>query len=51
MCGPMLITSEYGGIYYVSFIDDYSRRTLIYFMTTKDEVFNLFLEFKTLVEN
>jgi transposase InsO family protein len=38
-------------MYYVSFIDDYSRRTWIYFMKTKDEVFSRFQEFKTLVEN
>jgi transposase InsO family protein len=37
--------------YYVTFIDDYSRKTLIYFMKTKDEVFSWFQEFKDLVEN
>ena len=37
--------------YYVLFIDDYSRRTWIYFMKTKNEVFKKFQEFKALVEN
>jgi transposase InsO family protein len=40
-----------GNIYYVSFIDDSSRKTWIYFMKTKDEVFSKFQEFKALVEN
>jgi transposase InsO family protein len=40
-----------GYVYYVSFIDDYSRRTWIYFLKSKDEVFNKFKEFKALIEN
>jgi transposase InsO family protein len=35
----------------VIFIDDYSRKTWIYFLKTKDEVFDRFKEFRTLVEN
>jgi hypothetical protein len=38
-------------MYYVSFIDDFSRKTWIYFLKTKDEVFSRFQEFKALVEN
>jgi hypothetical protein len=38
-------------VYYVSFIDDYSRKTWIYFLKSKDEVFNKFMEFKALIEN
>ena len=37
--------------YFVTFIDDHSRKTWIYFLKTKDEVFNRFKEFKALVEN
>eukprot|EP00253_Pinus_taeda_P032243 PITA_32243 len=36
--------------YYVIFIDDYSRRTWIYFLKTKCKVFNHFKEFNALVE-
>jgi transposase InsO family protein len=36
---------------YVSFIDDYSRKTWIYFLKSKDEVFGKFKEFKALIEN
>ena len=37
--------------YYVSFIDHFSRKTWIYFMKNKDEVFSKFKEFKSLIEN
>jgi hypothetical protein len=40
-----------GYLYYVLFIDDYSRKTWIYFLKTKGEVFKRFQEFKALVEN
>ena len=38
-------------VYYVSFIGGFSRKTWIYFMKKKDEVFNKFKEFKSLIEN
>jgi hypothetical protein len=40
-----------GYVYYVSFIDDYSRKTWVYFLKSKDEVFNKFKGFKALTEN
>jgi transposase InsO family protein len=51
VCGPMPSSSISGYVYYVSFIDDYSRKTWIYFLKSKDEVFNEFKEFKALIEN
>jgi hypothetical protein len=51
VCGPMPSSSISGYVYYVSFIDDYSRKTWIYFLKTKDEVFSKFKEFKALIEN
>jgi len=51
VCGPMPFTSLSGYVYYVSFIDDYSRNTWIYFLKKKDEVFGNFKEFKALIEN
>jgi len=36
---------------FVTFIDDHSRKTWIYFLKTKDEVFGRFKEFKALLEN
>jgi hypothetical protein len=51
VCGPMSTTSLSGYVYYVSFTDDFSRNTWIYFLKAKSEVFNKFKEFKVLVEN
>ena len=48
---PMSSSSLSGYIYYVSFIDDFSRMTWIYFMKNKDEVFSKFKEFKALIKN
>jgi hypothetical protein len=49
--GPMSRASLSGREYYLTFIDDYSRKTWIYFLKTKSEVFKRFQEFKALVEN
>ena len=38
-------------MYYVSFIDDFSRNIWIYFLQKKSEVFAKFKEFKALIEN
>ena len=51
VCGLMSSSSLSRYAYYVSFIDDFSRKTWIYFMKNKDEVFNKFKEFKALIEN
>ena len=40
VCGPMSSTSISGYVYCVSFIDDYSRKTWVYFLKSKDEVFS-----------
>jgi hypothetical protein len=49
--GPVSIPSLRKTMYYVSFIDDFSRNTWIYFLRKKSEVFDRFKEFKALVEN
>jgi hypothetical protein len=51
VCGPMPVRSLGGSFYYVIFIDDYSRRTWLYLLKTKDKVFNKFQEFKAEIEN
>jgi hypothetical protein len=48
VCGPMPSSSISGYVYYVSFIDDYSRKTQVYFLKSKDGVFSKFKEFKAL---
>jgi hypothetical protein len=49
--GPVPIPSLGKSMYYVSFINDFSRNTWIYFLRKKSEVFDKFKEFKALVEN
>ena len=49
--GLVLVPSLGGSRYYVSFIDNFSRMTWLYFIKKKLEVFEKFLEFKALVEN
>jgi hypothetical protein len=49
--GPVSVPSLGKYVYYVSFIDDFSRKTWIYFLKKKFEVFDRFKEFKALVEN
>ena len=51
ICGPMSSNSLSEYAYYVSFIDEFSRKTWIYFMKNKYEVFSKFKEFKALIEN
>ena len=44
------VTSLGGYLYYAIFVDDFSRKTWIYFLKKKDEVFKWFRSFKALVE-
>lgn len=46
----MQTTSMGGSSYYVTFIDDFSRYTWLYFLKHKDEVLPVFKNFKRLVE-
>eukprot|EP00253_Pinus_taeda_P029346 PITA_29346 len=49
--GMMPMNSLGGYSYYLTFTDDYSRKTWIYFLKNKDEVFSWFRHFKALIEN
>ena len=53
LCGPMSVVSLRGFEYYVTFIDDHSRKIWIYFLKSKksEGVLQRFQEFKALVEN
>ena len=50
VCGPFSAASTTKHMYYVNFVDDFSRKCWIYFMQKKDQTFSKFLEFKALVE-
>ena len=51
VCGPISSTSLCGFEYYITFIDEFSRKTWIYFLKAKSEMFEKFKEFKVLIEN
>jgi hypothetical protein len=51
MFGPVPVPSIVGYLYYVSFIDDLSRKTWLYFIRNKFGVLSKLKEFKSLVEN
>ena len=50
LCGPMETMSFGKAHYFLTFIDDFSRKTSVYFLQEKYEVCSHFLEFKALVE-
>jgi hypothetical protein len=49
--GPSQVSSLGGSHYYVSFIDDAIRKTWVYFIRQKSDVFDTFKKWKDLVEN
>ena len=51
VCGPMQENSLGGNRYFVTFIDDKSRYTAVYFMKTKDQVLEKFKEYEAMVTN
>jgi len=51
VCGPMQTQSVGGNRYFVTFIDDYSRYTAVYFIKKKSEVFEKFKEFEAYATN
>jgi hypothetical protein len=50
LCGPLYSPSFFGCKYILTFIDDFSRSTCVYFLKLKSEVFDKFLAYKALVE-
>lgn len=49
--GPMLAHSLGGHLYYITFINDFSRKTWIYYLKHKDEAFKILKGFKSLIKN
>lgn len=50
ICGPITPASDGQKRYVLCFIDDFSRKTWIYFLSEKSEAFHYFKCFKMLVE-
>ena len=49
--GPSPVSSLAGSSYYVTFIDDSTRKLWVYFLKKKSEVFDTFRKWKAMVEN
>ena len=48
--GPSLVASFGGSKYYITFIDDSSRKVWVYFLKNKSDVFEIFKKWKAMVE-
>lgn len=51
LCGDMEEISIGGALYFLTFIDDFTGKTFIYFLKSKKEVVEKFIEFKVWAEN
>jgi transposase InsO family protein len=51
VCGPMKTTSHGGARYFLTFIDNFSRKTHVYLLKAKGKAFEKFKQYKALVEN
>jgi len=51
VCKPMITTSHGAVRYFLTFIDDLSRKTNVYLLKAKGEAFEKFKQYKVLVEN
>jgi transposase InsO family protein len=50
VCGPIQVESIGGNRYFVSFIDDFSRKLWVYLIKKKSDVLDVFIKFKSMVE-
>lgn len=50
VCGPIKNESNGGNMYFITFTYDFSRKTCIYFLHEKAGAFEVFKQFKALVE-
>nr|KYP46743.1 Retrovirus-related Pol polyprotein from transposon TNT 1-94 [Cajanus cajan] len=50
VCGPFEVSSLGGNKYFITFIDDFSKKMWLYLINRKSDVFKCFVEFKSLVE-
>lgn len=50
VCGPINVKTFSGASYFVTFIDDASRKVWVYVIKTKDQVFEVFKDFHAKVE-
>ncbi|GAU49301.1 hypothetical protein TSUD_367130 [Trifolium subterraneum] len=51
VCGPMQVDSIGGNKYFVSFVDDFSRKIWAYLINKKSDVLSVFKKFKSVLES
>ncbi|GAU31045.1 hypothetical protein TSUD_214810 [Trifolium subterraneum] len=51
ICGPINPTSNGGSRYFITFTDDFSRKTWTYVLTEKSNALTIFKKFKAITEN
>ncbi|KAK2382823.1 putative mitochondrial protein [Trifolium repens] len=51
LCGPMKTRTVGGSAYFLTFVDDHSRKTWVYTLKSKSGVLSVFKKFKASVEN
>jgi len=51
ICGPLPVETAGGSKYFITFTDDYTRMLWVYCLQKKSEAFEVFVRFKSLVEN
>lgn len=51
ICGPMSVNSYGGARYYITFIDDFSRKVFVYIIMNKNQAVKCFVDFKNMSEN
>ena len=49
--GPIKTCTHRGAKYFVTFINDFTRKTFVYFLIQKSQVFDKFKEFKAFAKN
>lgn len=50
VCGPISPITPAGNRYFILFVDDFSKKMLVYLVKEKSSVFDVFKKFKALVE-
>mgnify|MGYP003702965791 CR=1 FL=1 len=45
VCGPLKVRTHSGALYFITFIDDYSRKVWIFLLKTKNQVLEVFKHF------
>jgi hypothetical protein len=51
ICNPMQLPTHTSFKYFITFIDDYSKYTVVYILRNKSQAFSTFQKYKAIAEN